>query len=83
VDNVRIRLQTCPTSPSRPTPEAYTPGPRTAFAGRGAHFQWRLEDCFRSSASAPRLHLEASVALTMFLARNANGAPFNAPSIKR
>jgi L-cysteine S-thiosulfotransferase len=46
--------------------------------------QWRLEDCFRQQRFP---HLEftspASVALTMFLAKEANGGVFDAPSIKR
>ena len=47
-------------------------------------FQWRLLDCFRQQRF-PELEFvsPASVALTMFLAKNANGAPFAAPSIKR
>ncbi len=47
-------------------------------------FQWRLYDCFRQQRF-PELEFtsEASIALTMFLARNANGGVFNAPAIKR
>ncbi len=47
-------------------------------------FQWRLNDCFRQQRF-PELKFtsEASIALTTFLARNANGAKFNAPAIKR
>jgi sulfur-oxidizing protein SoxA len=47
-------------------------------------FQWRLYDCFRQQRF-PELEFtsDASVALTMFLAKNANGGVFNAPSIKR
>ena len=47
-------------------------------------FQWRLYDCFRQQRF-PELEFasDASVALTTFLAKNANGAAFNAPAIKR
>jgi len=47
-------------------------------------FQWRLNDCFRQQRF-PELEFvsPASIALTMFLAHNANGGVFDAPSIKR
>ena len=47
-------------------------------------FQWRLNDCFRQQRF-PELEFvsPASIALTMFLAKNANGGVFDAPSIKR
>jgi len=47
-------------------------------------FQWRLNDCFRQQRM-PELEFvsPASIALSMYLARNANGGVFNAPSIKR
>ena len=47
-------------------------------------FQWRLYDCFRQQRF-PELEFasDASIALTMFLAVNANGAAFDAPAIKR
>jgi len=63
---------------------AYTSWPATASPRARCAFQWRLEDCFRQQRF-PHLEFtsEASIALTMFLAKNANGAPFNAPSIKR
>ena len=43
-------------------------------------FQWRLNDCFRQQRF-PELKFtsDASIALTTFLARNANGAEFDAP----
>jgi sulfur-oxidizing protein SoxA len=47
-------------------------------------FQWRLNDCFRQQRFPELIFAsDASVALTMFLAHNANGAPFDAPAIKR
>ena len=86
VDNVRIRLQDLPNlTKQADARKAYTAWPAYRVAqGEVRTFQWRLEDCFRQQRF-PHLDFtsEASVALTMFLARNANGAPFNAPSIKR
>jgi sulfur-oxidizing protein SoxA len=85
-DSQRIRLQDLPnllkTSDAQ---KAYTAWPAYRVSqGELRGFQWRLEDCFRQQRLP---HLEfvspASVALTMFLARNANGGVFNAPSIKR
>ena len=46
--------------------------------------QWRLEDCFRQQRfPALEFTSPASVALTTFLAKEANGGVFDAPSIKR
>ena len=64
---------------------AYTTWPAYRVSqGELRTFQWRLNDCFRQQRF-PELQFgsEASVALTSFLAFNANGAPFNAPAIKR
>ena len=86
VDNVRIRLQDLPNlTKQADARKAYTAWPAYRVSqGEVRTFQWRLEDCFRQQRF-PHLDFtsEASIALTMFLARNANGAPFNAPSIKR
>ena len=86
VDNQRIRLQDLPnlTKPEA-AQRAYGAWPAYRVSqGEVRTFQWRLEDCFRQQRF-PHLEFtsDASIALTMFLARNANGAPFNAPSIKR
>ena len=47
-------------------------------------FQWRLYDCFRQQRF-PEIEFTspASIALTMFLAKNANGGTLAAPAIKR
>lgn len=86
VDNIRIRLQDLPNlTKTADAQRAYTAWPAYRVSqGEVRTFQWRLEDCFRQQRF-PHLDFtsEASIALTMFLARNANGAPFNAPSIKR
>jgi sulfur-oxidizing protein SoxA len=82
----RIRLQDLPDLTSQKDAQrAYTSWPAYRVSqGELRTFQWRLYDCFRQQRF-PELEFgsEASIALTSFLARNANGAPFNAPSIKR
>jgi sulfur-oxidizing protein SoxA len=82
----RIRLQDLPnlTDP-RDAQRAYTTWPAYRVSqGELRTFQWRLYDCFRQQRfPALQFGSEASVALTSFLARNANGGTFNAPAIKR
>jgi sulfur-oxidizing protein SoxA len=86
VDNQRIRLQDLPnllkTSDAQ---KAYGSWPAYRVSqGEVRSFQWRLFDCFRQQRF-PELEFAspASIALTMFLAKNANGGVFDAPSIKR
>ncbi len=85
-DNKRIRLQDLPNLTKRKDAQiAYTTWPAYRVSqGELRSFQWRLYDCFRQQRF-PELVFgsDASVALTMFLARNANGAAFAAPAIKR
>jgi len=85
-DNQRIRLQDLPNlTKTADARRAYTSWPAYRVSqGEVRSFQWRLNDCFRQQRF-PELEFvsDASIALTMYLARNANGAPFNAPSIKR
>ena len=82
----RIRLQDLPNLTDKAGAQgAYTTWPAYRVSqGELRTFQWRLNDCFRQQRF-PELKFtsEASIALTPFLARNANGAPFNAPAIKR
>jgi sulfur-oxidizing protein SoxA len=85
-DNIRIRLQDLPnlTKPAA-AQKAYTGWPAYRVSqGELRSFQWRLFDCFRQQRF-PELDFtsEGSIALTMYLAKNANGGVFNAPSIKR
>jgi sulfur-oxidizing protein SoxA len=82
----RIRLQDLPnlTDP-KDAQRAYTSWPAYRVSqGELRTMQWRLFDCFRQQRF-PQLEFgsDASIALTMFLARNANGGTFNAPAIKR
>ena len=82
----RIRLQDLPNLTEKSGAQfAYTTWPAYRVSqGELRTFQWRLNDCFRQQRF-PELKFtsEASIALTTFLARNANGAAFNAPAIKR
>ena len=86
VDSQRIRLQDLPNlTKLADAQRAYTAWPAYRVSqGEVRSFQWRLYDCFRQQRF-PELEFtsEASVALTMFLAKNANGGVFDAPSIKR
>ena len=82
----RIRLQDLPNLTEKAGAQlAYTTWPAYRVSqGEVRTFQWRLNDCFRQQRFPElRFSSEASIALTTFLARNANGAAFNAPAIKR
>jgi sulfur-oxidizing protein SoxA len=85
-DNQRIRLQDLPNlMKPEDAQKAYTSWPAYRVSqGEVRSFQWRLYDCFRQQRF-PELEFvsPASIALTMFLAKNSNGGTFNAPSIKR
>lgn len=85
-DNQRIRLQDLPNlSKTEPAQRAYTSWPAYRVSqGELRSFQWRLFDCFRQQRF-PELEFTSagSVALTTYLAKNANGGVFNAPAIKR
>ncbi len=85
-DNTRIRLQDLPnlTQPAG-AQLAYTTWPAYRVSqGELRTFQWRLNDCFREQRFPELVFAsDASIALTTFLARNANGAEYKAPTIKR
>jgi sulfur-oxidizing protein SoxA len=85
-DERRIRLQDLPNlTKVDGAQKAYTTWPAYRVSqGELRTFQWRLNDCFRQQRF-PELQFgsDASIALTMFLAKNANGAAFDAPAIKR
>lgn len=86
VDNQRIRLQDLPNLLKKEDAQkAYNAWPAYRVSqGEVRSMQWRLFDCFRQQRF-PELEFAspASVALTMYLAKNANGGVFDAPSIKR
>ena len=85
-DSKRIRLQDLPNLMTvSGAQKAYTTWPAYRVSqGELRSFQWRLYDCFRQQRFPELLYAsDASIALTMYLARNANGAAFDAPAIKR
>jgi len=85
-DGKRIRLQDLPNLASvEGAQKAYTTWPAYRVSqGELRSFQWRLFDCFRQQRFPELIYgSDASIALTMYLARNANGAAFDAPAIKR
>jgi L-cysteine S-thiosulfotransferase len=85
-DSQRIRLQDLPNLLKQETAQrAYTTWPAYRVSqGELRSFQWRLFDCFRQQRFPELVFTsDASVALTMFLAKNANGGTMNAPAIKR
>ncbi|HEX4781895.1 MAG TPA: sulfur oxidation c-type cytochrome SoxA [Usitatibacter sp.] len=85
-DGKRIRLQDLPnlTNPADAR-RAYSTWPAYRVSqGEVRSMQWRLNDCFRQQRF-PELEFvsPASIALTLYLAKNADGAKFDAPAIKR
>jgi len=85
-ESKRIRLQDLPNlTTAEGAQKAYTTWPAYRVSqGELRTFEWRLYDCFRQQRF-PELVFgsDAAIALTMYLARNANGASFDAPAIKR
>jgi sulfur-oxidizing protein SoxA len=82
----RIRLQDLPNlADTKDAQRAYAGWPAYRVSqGELRTMQWRLFDCFRQQRfPALEFGSEASIALTTFLARNANGGVYNAPAIKR
>ena len=85
-DGKRIRLQDLPNLTTVAGAQlAYTTWPAYRVSqGELRSFEWRLYDCFRQQRFPELLYgSDAAIALTMYLARNANGAAFDAPAIKR
>ena len=85
-DNQRIRLQDLPNlTKTADAQRAYDTWPAYRVSqGEVRSMQWRLSDCFRQ-ARFPELEFvsPASIALTTFLAYNANGGTFDGPGMKR
>ena len=85
-DKQRIRLQDLPNLTNKEQAQrAYTSWPAYRVSqGEVRSFQWRLFDCFRQQRF-PELDFtsQGSIALTTYLAKNANGGVLTAPSIKR
>ena len=85
-DGKRIRLQELPNlMTTEGAQKAYTTWPAYRVSqGELRTFEWRLYDCFRQQRF-PELVFgsDAAIALTVYLAHNANGGVFDAPAIKR
>jgi len=85
-DAKRIRLQDLPNLTTKEgAQKAYTTWPAYRVSqGELRTMEWRLNDCFRQQRF-PELAYDsdAAIALTTFLARNANGAEYAGPAIKR
>jgi L-cysteine S-thiosulfotransferase len=82
----RIRLQDLPNLATKEGAQrAYTVWPAYRVSqGLFRSFQWRLNDCFRQQRFPEPIYAsDATIALTMFIAANANGAVYNGPGIKR
>ncbi|MFZ6648695.1 sulfur oxidation c-type cytochrome SoxA [Undibacterium sp. TJN25] len=82
----RIRLQYLPDlTNSKDAREAYATWPAYRVSqGEVRTMQHRLNDCFRQQRFPEPLYTsDAITALTMFLAKNAEGATYNAPALKR
>ena len=82
----RIRLQDLPNLTERKDAQrGYTTWPAYRVSqGELRTFQWRLYDCFRQQRFPELLFgSEASIALTSFLARNAQDGIYAGPAIKR
>jgi sulfur-oxidizing protein SoxA len=85
-DKQRIRLQDLPNLTKKEQAQrAYTSWPAYRVSqGEVRSFQWRLFDCFRQQRFPELVFTsEGSIALTTYLAKNANGGVLTAPSIKR
>ncbi|HEX4598450.1 MAG TPA: sulfur oxidation c-type cytochrome SoxA, partial [Burkholderiaceae bacterium] len=85
-DGSRIRLQELPNlATTAGAQRAYTRWPAYRVSqGLFRSFQWRLNDCFRQQRfPQPVYASDATIALTMFIAANANGAVYSGPGIKR
>jgi sulfur-oxidizing protein SoxA len=83
---LRIRMQDLPNlNVAKDAQAAYTSWPAYRVSqGLTRSFQWRLNDCFRQQRfPEPKFASEVTIALTMFLAVNANGAEYAGPGLKR
>lgn len=86
-DGMRIRMQELPNllRDKKAVQAVYATWPAYRVSqGLTRSFQWRLNDCYRQQRfPEPGYASEATIALTMFLAVNANGAPYAGPGLKR
>lgn len=86
IDGQRIRLQELPNILNQTNAQAaYTTWPAYRVSqGEVRTMQHRLYDCFRQQRFPEPLYAsDAITAVTMFLAKNADGGVYNAPALKR
>ncbi|MBI3228884.1 MAG: sulfur oxidation c-type cytochrome SoxA [Burkholderiales bacterium] len=86
IDGQRIRLQELPNLlQSKDAQAAYTTWPAYRVSqGEVRSMQHRLADCYRQQRfPVPDYGSDSITALTLFLAKNANGGVYNAPNLKR
>lgn len=86
VPNGRVRMQELPpmTTPKGAANAAANWPAYRVSTGNMWSMQWRLADCLRQQRfPEPNYASDATIALTMFMAVNANGANVNTPAIKR
>ncbi|RJG05692.1 sulfur oxidation c-type cytochrome SoxA [Noviherbaspirillum cavernae] len=86
VDGQRIRLQELPNILNKTNAQAaYTTWPAYRVSqGEVRTMQHRLYDCFRQQRfPEPAYASDVITAVTMFLAKNADGGVYNAPALKR
>ena len=82
----RIRLQDLPAlATGKGAGSAWTSWPAyRVSSGQMWGMQWRINDCFRQQRFPEPIYAsDATIALSMFMAANANGATMNTPGIKR
>lgn len=85
-DKIRIRMQDLPNFNNKQNAQAaYVSWPAYRVSqGMFRSFQWRLNDCLRQQRfPEPKYASEVTIALTMFMARNANDAVYAGPGLKR
>ncbi len=82
----RIRLQQMPNlTDAQDARAAYTGWPAYRISqGELRTMEWRLNDCFRQQRMPDLVYgSEVAIALTMFLAKSADGGTLDAPGLKR
>ncbi|GAC1504682.1 MAG: sulfur oxidation c-type cytochrome SoxA [Steroidobacteraceae bacterium] len=85
-DDKRVRLQgVANLTTAKGAQAAYSTWPAYRESqGELRTMEWRLDDCFRQQRLPDLIYgSEVAVALTAYLAKNAEGAPLAAPGIKR
>jgi sulfur-oxidizing protein SoxA len=85
-DKLRIRMQELPNfNNKKDVQAAYTTWPAYRVSqGLFRSFQWRINDCLRQQRfPEPKYASDATIAITMYMAVNANDAIYAGPGLKR